>query len=488
MQAPFDREQENNRKPRTPLRAVAVLLLCLLAVLIVAYLQALLAPLQRLNSVLAPLTIGFVMAYLLNPILCFFQNAIFFKIKRRRANRALSMLCTYLVFFAMVAGIFYLIIPQVVDSINDFSANGLSYVERVIDSVNRLLSYLPLQGGKGEDGLLTLEQVLNYFIGLFGTYSSNIINWAGSFAGGALTVLKNILVGIFISIYVLFAKERLAAGARRVIRALCSPRNEHYLLYYSRKAHVKFGGFFIGKIVDSILIGLLSGAVFHIFRIPYATLVAVIVGVTNIIPFFGPFIGAIPSAVLIFIASPPKALLFALLILIIQQFDGNLLGPLILGNRTGLSSLGVLIAITVMSGLFGFGGMLIGVPLFALLIAILEDIIVVKLMKKGSSRRLYDYYPADAFLRPDDETQGERTLTARFKRWVRAVRTERAGVDYKPSFFHSVGRAFRISLLAMAEFLDRVFNARPLTAASNIPPPQQETPQEAQTEEVKQDE
>lgn len=445
-------QDPKNGRRRSPLYVVAVALICVLVVLILSNLPALLHPFQVLNSILAPITIGLVVAYLANPLLRLFEYKVFFRFKNRRANRAFSLFFTYLVIFAMIAGVVWLIVPQMIESVNDLRANGTTYINNIITSLNRIIQAIPFLEGN-PDNLLSFEKLLNMVLGWLSDYSSTLIGGIGSFASGMITVLKNILVGFFISLYVLLAKDRLNAGCRRIFRALLPPKKETLLLYYIRKAHRKFGGFFVGKIIDSILIGLLSGLLFSIFKIPYATLIAVIVGVTNIIPFFGPFIGAIPSAMIIFIKDPMKALLFCLLILAIQQFDGNILGPLILGGSTGLSSLGILVAITVTSGLLGFAGMLIGVPLFALLMAILEDYLKYKLHKKGHSVRLRDYYPADAFILPNDTEDEPKSTKQRFAEWVLSVETEAACKDYTPSIHHSIGRGIRFALLYTGRFL-----------------------------------
>lgn len=442
------------KRRKAPLYILSVALLCLLIVLILINLPAILKPFKTLNSVFAPITIGLAIAYLANPLLRLFEFRVFCRLKKRRVNRALSLICTYAVILVMIVGVILLIVPQIVNSISDLRDNGMVYVDNIIESVNRIIRTIPFLE-ENPDNLLSFEKLLNYFLKWIDDYNSSMMGFIGSFAGGVITVLKNILVGFFVSVYVLVSKDRLNAGCRRIFRALLPKKKETMLLYYISKAHSKFGGFFIGKIIDSLIIGVLSWIIFAIFKIPYAVLVAVIVGVTNVIPFFGPFIGAIPSAMIIFIKDPMKALLFCVLILAIQQFDGNILGPFILGGSTGLSSLGILVSITVASGLLGFAGMLIGVPLFALLMAMLDDWITLKLHKKGHSARLCDYYPADAFIKPTDPDEQRPSMQERFRTWVLTVETEKAGVDYTPSAWHSIGRFFRKGFLRTGRFFRR---------------------------------
>lgn len=443
------------KRRKAPLYILSVALLCLLIVLILINLPAILKPFKTLNSVFAPITIGLAIAYLANPLLRLFEFRVFCRLKKRRVNRALSLICTYAVILVMIVGVILLIVPQIVNSISDLRDNGMVYVDNIIESINRIIRAIPFLE-ENPDNLLSFEKLLNYFLKWIDDYNSSMMGFIGSFAGGVITVLKNILVGFFVSVYVLVSKDRLNAGCRRIFRALLPKKKETMLLYYISKAHSKFGGFFIGKIIDSLIIGVLSWIIFAIFKIPYAVLVAVIVGVTNVIPFFGPFIGAIPSAMIIFIKDPMKALLFCVLILAIQQFDGNILGPFILGGSTGLSSLGILVSITVASGLLGFAGMLVGVPLFALLMAMLDDWITLKLHKKGHSARLCDYYLADAFIKPTDPDEQRPSMQERFRTWVLTVETEKAGVDYTPSAWHSIGRFFRRGFLHAGRFFRRL--------------------------------
>ncbi len=439
---------------------IAFALVGILIVLAFSNLEALLAPIKTLNSILAPITIGLVLAYILNFFLRFFEYKLFNKVKRRTLNRALSMLFAYLLLLLILAGMIWLIIPSVIESVQDLQANGLSYVTRVIDLINNIVSKIPfIQPEDGTD-FLNLEKLFNIALEFLGTSGTWIISNLFSIAGGTLTVLKNIVIGVFISIYVLLSKERLNAGCRRVLRALFSDKTEKKLLAYFSTAHSKFGGYMIGKLADSTAVMLVCMLLFSLFDIPYATLIAVIIGVTDIIPFFGPFLGAIPSALIIFIVSPSKAILFGLLILVVQQIDGNLIAPVILGDRTGLSSLGVIVAVTVMGGVFGLMGMLIGVPLFALIMTLLDDFIKSRLEKKGAPTQLSKYYPADAFLRPNDQQEERGTMTQRFVAWVKSVENEDR--PEQSTFRSRTSRYTRRTFLWIGMLFYRIFSVTPI--------------------------
>ena len=457
-----DKDPAPQKKKFSVKHVTAVALVGILIVLTLSNLQSILTPIKTLSSILAPVTIGLVLAYIANFIMRFFEYKLFKKIKKRTVTRGLSMFFAYLLILLVIAGIVWLIIPNVINSVQDLQANGMSYITRVIDSLNSFIATLPIPQPEDGGGFISLEKLLNIVIELLSTSGSWIVSNLATIAGGTLTVLKNVVVGIFISIYVLLSKERLSAGCRRVLRAICSDSREKQVLYYCGKAHNKFGGYMIGKLIDSTLVMLMCMLLFTIFKIPYAILIAVIIGVTDIIPFFGPFLGAIPSAVIIFIASPWKAVVFVLLILVIQQIDGNLIAPTILGDKTGLSSLGVIIAVTVMGGVFGITGLLIGVPLFALIMTLLDDLVKYRLRAKGLPTDLKEYYPADAFIRPQDITTHDETLAQRFVHWVRTVETEQEGVDFTPSKRHSFGRGIRRAFLSIGSFFHRLFSVKPI--------------------------
>ena len=199
---------------------------------------------------------------------------------------------------------------------------------------------------------------------------------------GILAVLKNVFVGVIISVYVLANKESFSGQTKKVLYAVCPERTANIVMEIVRDSNRIFIGFLSGKIMDSMIIGIICFIVLSILNIPYTLIVSVIVGVTNIIPFFGPYIGAIPSALLILLTDPKAGLIFIVFIIILQQIDGNLIGPKILGDSTGLSAFWVIFAIMVGSGLFGFIGMILGVPTFAVIYHIITKAVNQKLKQK----------------------------------------------------------------------------------------------------------
>ena len=215
---------------------------------------------------------------------------------------------------------------------------------------------------------------------------SGVINVITSVSMSVYSIFKeiwNLVIGFIISFYLLASKELFAAQAKKIVYAFCSVNRANRFISNVRFAHKTFGGFFVGKIMDSIIIGLICFAVTSILGTPFCVLISVIIGVTNIIPFFGPFLGAIPSTILILFIDPLQALYFVIFVIILQQVDGNIIGPKILGSSTGLSSFWVIFSITLFGGIWGIMGMIVGVPIFAILFAFMKSLIETKLSAKN---------------------------------------------------------------------------------------------------------
>lgn len=323
---------------------------------------------SKIINLFTPLIIGFALAYLLNPLVKFLETHVF-RLRRKehggrtfsKLRRALSITAAYLLFTLLISFLAALVIPQVVLSYHSFmnrSDRYLSTLESWIRTLGERYSFI------------NIDRAISYLNDLADNWYQilqSVIPHIAAFFSAFFAQLRNVLLGVVLSAYFLASKEKLGAQFKKIMYAFLPRRHGDRLLAFLRFTDKTFGGFIIGKLVDSLIVGLLTLAVLAAFGVPYYQLVSVIVGVTDIIPFFGPFIGAIPGALIIFFVDPGKAVLFVILIIIIQQLDGNVISPRILGQRVGLSSLGVILAITICGGLFGFAGMLLGVPLFALL-------------------------------------------------------------------------------------------------------------------------
>lgn len=223
-------------------------------------------------------------------------------------------------------------------------------------------------------------------------------DFIASITTGVYNVVRaifNVIIGFIVAVYVLMTKEKFIGQLKKIIYAIFRPRYGNVVMEVIRKADDVFGGFFIGKIIDSLIIGCICFVGLAILRMPYVALVSVIVGVTNIIPFFGPYIGAIPSVILIFLVDPMKGLYFIIFIIVLQQVDGNVIGPKILGNTTGLSPFWVIFAILLFGGSFGVIGMLFGVPIFAVLYYIIKRVVEHVLKKRRLPEGTDEYIELD---------------------------------------------------------------------------------------------
>ena len=230
-----------------------------------------------------------------------------------------------------------------------------------------------------------------------------------------LKALWNFIIGFIISIYVMYNKESFAAQGKKLVFALMNTNTANQLIKDVRFTSDTFIGFISGKILDSFIIGCICFAGTSIMETPYALLVSVIVGVTNVIPFFGPYLGAIPSAILILMVNPIKCIYFIIFIIILQQVDGNIIGPKILGGSTGLSGFWIIFSITIFGGIMGIPGMIIGVPFFAVLYALIRRFSNRLLEKRGlpTETKMYldvDYIDADRTFIPRDERQKRKSF------------------------------------------------------------------------------
>ncbi|MBR2388652.1 MAG: AI-2E family transporter [Clostridia bacterium] len=391
---------------------LAVIIYCslLLAVILIGQYDKISGIISSVINVLSPLIVGFTMAYLLNPILNFFEKKVFRFIKNKRVLRCVGIFFTYVALALFLIGIGFIVIPQLSKSISEFitppTPDGVSkfddYKYAFIDYVNAILNKL-----KDSDLIsdrIDATVILNFINDKFSsgrTVLEDIVRYLADNIESFLIIPRNILLGLFISFYALFTKERLAAQAKKLAKAVLSEEKYDKTYHLFSFTHSTFGGYFTGVIIDAVIVGIITFIALIIFGVPSASLVAVLVAVTNVIPIFGPFLGAIPSAVIIFLTEPSKVIVFIIIILLVQQIDGNIIAPRILGNSTGISSLAVIIAIIVMGSCFGFIGMFIGVPVFAVIIALIKEIIEEKLATKELPVETSSYYPKNSMVDTD---------------------------------------------------------------------------------------
>ena len=332
---------------------------------------------------LQPFIIGTALAYLLNFILKFYEKNIlsykWFNNLNKTAKRAVGIVFTYITAILITYLFIQFVLPQLIDSVVGLVNNIPQYVNDVSKYTNELIGNVNLQPEYITLINEKLGEAINYII----TTISNLLPVIANFVISTTSSVLNIIIGIIVSIYILIDKEKFIALSKKVTYALCSKERAKFVLNLANKSNMTFSKFIGGKILDSVIIVILTFIILTIFKMPYVLLISVIIGVTNIIPFFGPFIGGIPSAIIILFASPIQALWFIIIIIVIQQIDGNIIGPKILGDSIGISAFWILFSLLVAAKFMGVVGMIIGVPLFAIIYSIIKEVVEDKLRKKG---------------------------------------------------------------------------------------------------------
>ena len=352
----------NKKNTTEAIYACAVLAIALTGISIVVHIRVVYAALRGFLRVISPIVYGLSLAYVINPLLKLIERRVIGPIKTRKVRispvlrRVLSLLISYLIVALFLFLIGLLIFPQIVknygvivDSTSDFIQNAITRFSESFDV-------------DAEEMIARINEHTASFLSFLGTIGARFAVWLILFS-----------LGFIISFFVLLHKEHLHASVKKLLASILKPKRFNSTMEVARLADRTFGRFFIGKIFDSLIIGVISFLVFWIFRMPYYPLLAAVICITNIIPYFGPIIGAIPCVILVLTESPIKAIWIAVIILIIQQVDGNIIGPKIVGNAIGIKSLWVVISITIMGSFFGFVGMLIGAPLFSVLYTIVKE-------------------------------------------------------------------------------------------------------------------
>lgn len=381
---------------------LVVVIVALIFYFVVSNFDNILGGIGSYVSILRPVVYGCVIAYILNPLMKSYQELlgkVFGKKtglseKKQNLIAGLSITLALLTGLLLIVVLCWMIIPQLV-------ASATSLINNLPTKVNSFYAYA-YDFIKNNDFLAeqTQNAALNATDYLDNLVNKELLPWlrsdflpsvnlvATEFASGVMSVvgvLYNLFIGIIVAIYVLGSKNTFSAQAKKIVYGLFKKKTADAIIHYVRLSNDMFSGFIVGKIVDSTIVGLICFVAMSIMGLPYAMLISVVIGVTNIIPVFGPYLGLIPSVFLILLVNPVQALYFIILIAILQQIDGNLIGPAILGESTGLSAFWVLFSILLFGGIWGIVGMIIGVPLFAVIYRIITDFINWKLSGKELS-------------------------------------------------------------------------------------------------------
>ena len=382
------------------LTAFITIVLCILFFFVLYKLRELHAFSRTLSAILQPISFGAVLAYVLTPIYNRVRSTLSRwlsgPLKRQRLVNSLASgggIAASLLFIILVAyGLVAAVVPEVVRSIMGIANNMDTYFATASGWFNEFMSrdtiYAPYIRQLLDNVGIYIENLVNDTI--LPNLNSYLVNLSAGVVQ-ALRVTLNLIIGLIVAAYLLGCKDTLCAQSKKIIYGLFRTPAANLIVAKFRYAHQVFGGFINGKLLDSLIIGIIAMVFCNLLQFPYPMLLAVIIGVTNVIPFFGPFIGAIPCALLVLLVSPLQCLYFCIFVLILQQFDGNILGPKILGDSTGLSSFWVLFSILLFGGLFGFVGMIVGVPLFAVFYSLVKDFIGWRLGRKDLSQDTDDY-------------------------------------------------------------------------------------------------
>lgn len=377
----MDEKKWLRRKPQTNLDYLAIVLIAVAFYMLLMNAQTFLNTLGGVLNILSPFAGGVVIAYCLNPIVKVLMKHVF---RGKQKLLGLAMLIAYLVGLAIVVLLMVLIVPQTISSIMMFYQNFDGYAKNLMAMLQDLDARYP-----SVDLSLTITAVENLnatmsdLLAIVVKAVTDRVPQIIGYVSGMATSLVAVFTAIFSSIYLLLQKDQLLRHARVLTRAFLPKTAAETTLRICHDANRNFGGFFAGKIVDSAIIGVMTFVSMQLLGLSYAPLISIIVGITNIIPVFGPFIGAVPGALILLFLEPVQTLIFLVLILVIQQLDGNVIGPMILGDSIGISALWVLFSIVVGGDLFGLVGMVVGVPLFATLYGILRSAARHCLREKG---------------------------------------------------------------------------------------------------------
>lgn len=365
-------------------------------------------------TALTPFIIGLILAFLLNPIMVYLRRGFAYllgkKLKKMNYDKAFRvsktpcLIATILIFLLMLAGVIRLIIPNLVISLQDLYNNMDTYLHNAQTWIEKMFAKNDKLEGQLSNIIQFASEHTSTFLAdkILPNMDEILLKVSGGLVTG-VTAVFNFLVGIIVAIYLLNSKDVFIAQGKKIVYCIFPKKTGNRILEGLNYANSVFGGFINGKIIDSVIIGILCYIFTAAVGMKYAVLISTIVGVTNVIPFFGPFIGGIPGALLALMDDPIMFVIFVIFVIVLQQFDGNILGPLILGDSTGLSGMWVLLAILVGGDLFGVAGMILGVPVFACIYTFFAIQLRDKLRDKGLSSKTEDYFRLKGF----DEETGE---------------------------------------------------------------------------------
>lgn len=395
-------ENKNQRFSQIISKSMSQLIVILLAIIIFfAFYRfsEIMSVFKLILGTIQPILIGLCLGYVLKRPQKFFHKKIYKLFtkhriikkekKRESISKGLSIFIAMIMFLVTIYILIIMAVPEIVENI-------FRVTDTLPEQVNRLIRWVSARMEENSKYADMFEKILKEATDYITRWVKNdMMTQIGQLASGiisAVSVFVNAVVGVIVAVYVLSSKETFAKQGKKLIYAIFKEKQAEKILKEFKKSDDIFGGFISGKIIDSLIIGALCFIGLTILDMPYTMLVSTIVGVTNVIPFFGPYIGAVPSAILILLADPKKGLIFIVFIILLQQLDGNIIGPKILGESTGLTPFWVVFSILLGGGLFGIIGMLFGVPTFAVIYNLIAEIVNDRIKNKNISPDRYDNY------------------------------------------------------------------------------------------------
>ena len=396
------------------LTALAVICISVVLVVIFTDLPGFFGVLTALEMILEPLIFGVVIAFLLNPIVRFVDSRLLPLLTQktkwkpnliRNLSRGAGIFVGVVVAALVLYAFFSMLLPQLYESVVGIVDNAENYYTSINRWVTNILEDNPEIQSYVDTALGKIYEFINNWITT--TFLQDVQKLLTTLTSSVVAFVKgfmNFLIGFVASIYILWSKETFQAQSKKIIVALFSSKGADHVFYLGRNIYRVFNGFVIGKIVDSAIIGVLCYIGILILKMPYPALIATVIGVTNVIPFFGPIIGLVPCAFLILLVNPLQAFYFVIFILVLQQVDGNVIGPKILGNTVGISGFWVLASITIAASLFGFAGMILGVPVFACLQVLTKYLVDRRLRRRNMPTQAYCYVNRDQD-QPPEQTE-----------------------------------------------------------------------------------
>ena len=381
---------------------IIVVCVGLLVAAAIFYFDRLWSGARRIIDATSPILIGFGLAFLLLPIVNRLDKLLERLFSRKNPHpklcRVLATVVSVLVLLALITGFFAILVPQLVSSIKMVVPRVAEGLRTESEFINDLLIKYNFLTMEGEQLVISWDNIVAQLL----SYRNVLLDYIMAISGSIYSLVFKFLVGLIAAVYLLLDKERFCALVKKACYALFKPETCETLIYWTRRANAIFAGFISGKVLDSTISGVICYVGMLVMRIEYPVLISVIIGVTNVIPFFGPFIGAVPCVLILLIIHPMSALWFTIFVIVLQQLDGNVIGPFILGDYVGLPAFWIMAAILVGGSLFGFLGMLLSVPVFALLYAIVRTLLDNKLQKKGLATDVERYIGAPEAV-PEEE-------------------------------------------------------------------------------------